>query len=128
MLRGATLDSNLEPLHPELLTQIRNPPHEPVTLTPDKCLSIDLYLSISSISEQAYNKGRKGILRRYPHSGILSFYQVKARLNGITGVMLILRDMCINSCIGFTGPFIHLQRCPTCNEIQCDRINQAPRK
>lgn len=34
----------------------------------------------------------------------------------LSGVYSIEDDMCINSCLAFTGPFKHLQKCPECDE------------
>ncbi len=109
LLRTANLDSNIEPINSDLLSHIRNPPPGPVILTPDERLSVDIYLAMNNASEQTYNNARKAILRRYPDSKMLSFYQVKTRVKNLTGVMPIVRDMCINSCVRYTGMFTNSQ-------------------
>lgn len=128
MLRGATLGSEIEPLDPEFIHRIRNPPSGLLELTPDDRLSIDLYLAMNNASEKTYDDVRKAIIRRFPGTLILSHYQVKMRLDEITGVMPIMRDMCVNSCLSFTGPFAHLQACPVCNQDRFNVLDCAPRQ
>lgn len=34
----------------------------------------------------------------------------------ITGVVPIIHDMCVDTCVGFTGPFDALDACPKCSQ------------
>ena len=43
---------------------------------------------------------------------MLSFYRVEKFIEQLTGITPIKRDMCVNSCIAYTGPFATLQACP----------------
>ena len=43
-------------------------------------------------------------------SGFLSLFQVKEALARHTGVKVVVHDMCVNSCMAFTGPFSELNR------------------
>lgn len=127
-LRQAHLDSAIEPIDADLLHRIRNPPSGPIHLTRDERLSIDLYLAINNASEQTYNDMRRSIAYCYPDSAMLSFYQVKSRVKAITGITPIIRDMCMNSCVGFTGPYAHLQACPHCNTLRFHGGDNMPIK
>jgi len=49
-----------------------------------------------------------------------SYYQVKKRTVELSGVQPVVLDMCINSCVGFTGPFFHHLHCPECGESRYD--------
>ncbi|KAJ3845710.1 hypothetical protein EV368DRAFT_53636, partial [Lentinula lateritia] len=116
-LKNATLENDIEPLENDILEQLRSPLQEEVTITnPDHRLSIDIFLSITTAAEQTYTSVREAILRRHPESDILSFYKVKNLVTQLSGVSPIYRDMCVNSCLGFTGPFTKLEVCPYCGE------------
>jgi hypothetical protein len=44
----------------------------------------------------------------------------------ITGVVPIIHDMCINGCIGYTGPFSELEICITCGQKRYDIVSEKP--
>jgi hypothetical protein len=46
----------------------------------------------------------------------LSFYKIKKKIQSIVPLFPTLIDICINSCIAFTGNYKELQHCPLCNE------------
>ncbi|KAH7916883.1 hypothetical protein BV22DRAFT_1027281, partial [Leucogyrophana mollusca] len=50
-----------------------------------------------------------------------SHYQVKKLITELTGIEPIICDCCINTCIGYTGPFSQLDHCPTCGEARYDQ-------
>ncbi|KAJ7833395.1 hypothetical protein B0H13DRAFT_1491760, partial [Mycena leptocephala] len=89
--------------------RLRNPPEHPPVLDADERLSIDLFLSISNASVEAYNSIRDVILRLHPDDTVLSYHAVKKLVVELSGVVYVTRDMCINS---FTGPFAKLTCCP----------------
>ncbi|KAJ6466332.1 hypothetical protein C8R45DRAFT_485809 [Mycena sanguinolenta] len=121
-LRDASLDDEEEKLDSDTLHRLRNPPQEPPTLDTDKRLSIDIFLAVSNASEQTYNSVRDALLRRYPENPILSHHCVKKLISDLTGVVYVTRDMCVNSCMAFTGPFASLDRCKyqDCSEPRYD--------
>ena len=49
-----------------------------------------------------------------PNDPLLSFDQVKCCVRWLSGVVPIEHNMCINSCIAYTGPYSHLDSCPQC--------------
>ncbi|KAJ7686204.1 hypothetical protein B0H17DRAFT_1160683 [Mycena rosella] len=116
-LQSAALNSSDEPLDPDLLHQIRNPATKILNVEdPDDRLSIDIFLAIGNGSEASYTSVRAAILRRNPEYKVLTYYKVKRLVSDLTGVVALERDMCINSCIGYTGPFLLLENCPYCGE------------
>lgn len=50
-----------------------------------------------------------------------SLHQIKKIVAELSGVEEMMHDMCINTCVGFTGPFGDLQHCPECGEAQYDQ-------
>ena len=98
----------------------RNPPEETWTLDdPDFQLSLEIYLALSSrASEATYETIRRSIERRYPSGNILSFDQVRSRLQSITGIIPLYFDMCINSCLAYTGTHDRFRKCPYCREAR----------
>lgn len=72
-------------------------------------------------------------MRRHPNSQLLSFYCVKQLVENLSGVTSIDRDMCVNSCIGYTGPYAELDSCPHCRESRYElgkngQPSKKPRK
>ena len=121
-LKAASLDD--ENLGAEVLDQIRNPFETPLSIDdPDERLSIDIFLSVTNASEETYNSTRAGICRRYPDSGMLTYHQVKRLIAQLTGIIPIIHDMCINSCIAYTGPYATAELCPTCAERRYDPLS-----
>ena len=100
------------------LNSFFNPPRELWSLDdPQLRLSFKTYLSLSAhSSEVTYNAMRSNIQECYPESTMLSFDQVRNRLKTITGVLPLHFDMCVNTCLAYTGPFAPLTECPFCGE------------
>jgi hypothetical protein len=91
-------------------------------------LSIDIYLAVGNASEDTYNSIRDALVRFNPVEPILSYHGVKQQIEEISGVMPIREDMCINTCIAFTGPFNKLDICPECAEPHYDAQKSTTHK
>ena len=52
----------------------------------------------------------------------LRFGAVEDLLATLTGIEPIRHDMCRESCVAFTGPFAHLDACPTCNASRWNEV------
>lgn len=130
-LRAASLDNKDEPLPPKLLEQLWNPAQTPLTLDdPAHRLSLDIFLSVSNASEETYNNICRTILRCHPEDDILTYHRFKKLVTELSGVTSIVHDMCINSCVGYTGLFAQLMGCPLCGEPRYEpkRAGKVPRK
>ena len=68
----------------------------------DACLAIDLYLGTSS--EMTYETVRAAILCHWSGTGLPTYYKAKRLVAGLSGVESIVHDMCVNSCLTYTGP------------------------
>ncbi|PBK58880.1 hypothetical protein ARMSODRAFT_1009949, partial [Armillaria solidipes] len=118
-------------LDPEILAQVLLPEEArvPVTLSPNERLSIDIFLAVTNASEATYNAVKLALERRSGDIQILSYYKVKKLLQDISGVIPIVNDMCIKSCVGFTGPYKDLTDCPFCGEHRYTQVGgRIPRK
>ena len=115
-LQQATLGDPTEGLACEGLERLRNPLHrEPsASVNEDTQLAIDLYLGTPS--EAMYETVCVAILCCWPGTDLLSYYRVKCLVADLSSVELIVHDMCVNSCMAFTGPFLELESCPMCSE------------
>ena len=103
-LEIASLDDEMG-LDPETIEYLRDAPQFPVeTIDPDLRLSLDLFLSVSNSSQETYTSARKAILRRHPEDSMLSYDQIKRRVAQLSGIVPVVFDMCINSCIAYTCP------------------------
>ncbi|GAW10278.1 hypothetical protein LENED_012525 [Lentinula edodes] len=118
-LRSAKLDSPIEPLDDTLLQQILDPPQHLLEVeNPDERLSLELYLATTHTSEETYTNACVAVTRRFPDCRLLSYYMVKKLVEKLSGVSPIVRDMCVNSCIGYTGPYASIEDCPHCGETR----------
>jgi hypothetical protein len=128
-LEKASLEDSASKLGPEALRRLRNPPTCPADIaSQDLRLGLDLFLSTINSSQQTYTSARKAILRRHPDDDIPSYDQMKRRIVEITGVESIEHDMCIKSCLAYTGPFSELDKCLECDEPRHDPITKKARQ
>jgi hypothetical protein len=97
---------------------LRNPPTNTVDdmLDPILRLSIDIYLAIGNTSQETYNSIHNALMHYNPAEPIQSYDIVKRHITEISRVTPIQEDMCVNTCIAFTGPFSGLDTCPECAE------------
>lgn len=120
LLRNATLDDGT--LDDEIIDRLRNPLQGPPEIDdPDLLLALKVFLATNNASEDCYAKVRDAVCGRFPECEFLSQDRLKRRITQLTGITSIVHDMCINSCIGYTGPFKDLTHCPYCNTFRYDR-------
>lgn len=117
-LKTASLDDGH--LTSEVLSWIKNPPSDTIDLTADEQFSLELFFTTHDSPQHVYTSVKKIIERRYPQSELLSFEKVKQLTVEITGVSPITDDMCIRSCIAYTGPYKARMECPVCGECRFD--------
>lgn len=112
-VRAGTLeDDDLDPIALEML---RNPPTETLNLDcPVLTLSLEVYLLLDNSSMGQYEEVRAIMEKRKLH--MLSLEQVKRKAVELSGVSPMYTDMCVNTCIAYTGPYEPLDLCPTCGE------------
>ncbi|CDO77253.1 hypothetical protein BN946_scf184753.g3 [Trametes cinnabarina] len=117
LLRSATLGES--GLDEEVLEQLQNPLCEELKLTnPDVTLAIEVYMASGNGSRETYNAVRDAIMRRFPDVKLLTHYKVKRTIEQLTGIVPLVHDMCINSCMAFTGPRELLTACPKCGQAR----------
>ncbi|KAJ2911365.1 hypothetical protein MD484_g9049, partial [Candolleomyces efflorescens] len=85
---------------------------------PDIELSLNAYLAIANASEEVYRKFRALIQKRWPESGMLSYEQIRKKVQEFSRVTPIVSDMCVNSCVAYTSQFQDLNACPECGEAR----------
>ncbi|KAK2459237.1 hypothetical protein APHAL10511_008745 [Amanita phalloides] len=113
LLQSASLE--YDGFDSEDLNRLRNPPQEQLKIDdPDLRLSLDIFFATMNASQDTYNSVWNAILRRYPDNGILSFDQVKRRTRQLSGVIPLVFDMCVNTCMAYTGPYKDMESCPFC--------------
>ncbi|CDO75975.1 hypothetical protein BN946_scf184888.g25 [Trametes cinnabarina] len=123
LLKGASLDSVHSGLDEDTRERLRNPPQEIVEIEDDNImLSIELYVTLSNTSQHYYEDVRKLLMKRKPKLDLLSYHQVKQKVEVLTGIVPIINDMCIDSCVGFTGPYAQLDKCPKCLQPRYDEL------
>ncbi|KAF8222779.1 hypothetical protein L208DRAFT_1320626, partial [Tricholoma matsutake] len=125
-IASASLDDEHSELNPLTLECIRNPPTSIPTLgdNPGMHLGLDIFLSLTNAAQGTYTSVRNAIIKRYPEDEMPSYEQVKPYVSDVMGVFSVKYDMCINSCLAFTGPYKHLHVCPECAEVRYDIITK----
>ncbi|KAH9002126.1 hypothetical protein EDB86DRAFT_2800981, partial [Lactarius hatsudake] len=114
MLRVAVLEDS--GMCPEDIGSLRNPGKEPELADPSPLLrSIRHFVNNASASRDHYDTTREIELLNNPESEFLSFDQVKRRIRWLSGVVPIEHDMCVRSCVAYTGPYGELESCPRCS-------------
>ncbi|KAI9437307.1 hypothetical protein H4582DRAFT_1778622, partial [Lactarius indigo] len=105
---------------PEDIGSLRNPAQEPELANPSLLLrSIRHFVNNASASRDHYDTTREIELLNNPESKFLSFDQVKRRIWWLSGsyryIIPIEHDMCMRSCVAYTGPYGELESCPRCS-------------
>ena len=124
ILKDATLDTQFSPKE---LEAFRNPQaiSSSPSDDPDLLLSISNYVANLNASQDIYIKNRLNTQRRDPNIKMLSYDQVQRRVSKLSGVVTWQHDMCVDSCVGFTGPYADLEHCP---HPRCGKPRYDPHK
>jgi hypothetical protein len=122
LLHNASLDDMSMQMDEEDLDRLWNPPTYEINLEsePDLRLALDLFLANYTSSVDPYNQNHKAMLQRHPEDEIYTYHQAKRLVQHLSGIVPLAHDMCINTCIAYTGPFSNLEMCPYCNTPQYD--------
>ena len=85
---------------------------------PDLLLSIQFFiLTLDHLqSQKAYSESCLDILECFPLMKMLSYDQVKWHVSDLSGLIIWKHHICVDSCVGFTGPFTDLEECPCCHK------------
>jgi hypothetical protein len=124
-LQNASLDDVGTGLSPDAIERLRDPPQQRLSLNDDRALrlAIRLYLELNH-SDEDYVKARTAHIE-YDGVELPSLHQIKKIVAELSGVEEMMHDMCMNTCVGFTGPFAGLQHCPECGEARYDQETLA---
>ena len=83
-----------------------------------------MYLILTNTPQETYRKLVAALIRLLPDAKgkLLSYDQVKRRVKNLTGIVPLQDDMCINSCMAFTGPYKNLDTCLDCSQPRYDPV------
>ena len=117
-LKTATLEDS--PLSSEEIESLRNPLHttldDEIKNTPNLSLCLDLFVALEIYPDQAYTSVRSVIEKHFPdRKQLFSHYQMKNRIQWLSGVVSMATDMCPNSCMAYTGPLADRTTCLYCD-------------
>ena len=115
MLEDATLESRFSPAELEAFCNPQEISFSP-SEDPDLLLSISNFVANLNASQDIYTKNRSNFQRRCPEVKMLLFDQVRRSVSDLSGVLTWQDDMCVDSCVGFTGPYARLEDCPKCHK------------
>ncbi|KAF8060904.1 hypothetical protein FPV67DRAFT_1423054, partial [Lyophyllum atratum] len=109
-------------LNVEQLYTLWNPPQKVLHIDDkDLLLSLKLFISTTNASDQVYINVRANIMEDDPSRQILSHAAIKKAVVELTGITAIVKDVCINSYIAYTGYFANLTACTYCQGPRYDQ-------
>lgn len=115
-LHNAPLDDG-QGLTGAALEWLSDPPtHQLQIEDPGVQLALENFITLEHSLEDTYNKIHNSSHKCFPDSLLPTLYHVKQLLVEMTGVTPLVNKMCINSCLTYTGPYLHLQECPYCHQ------------
>ncbi|KAJ3996740.1 hypothetical protein F5050DRAFT_1799474 [Lentinula boryana] len=85
-------------------------------------------LARGAAAEQAYTSTVAAIRRRSPGIQPKSYNGIKRHVSKLTGIHPIRSDMCIGTCMAYTGPYSHLDSCLICGTLRVSPSTQKPRR
>ena len=115
-LRHTTLDDPRLGMSAEAVERLWNPLRDDPSLSIDADTKLAIRLFRNNPSAKTYEANRGDILLRHPDDALPSYYKIKRLVADMTGIESVVHDMCINSCMAYTGPFSELETCPICSE------------
>ncbi|OSD02895.1 hypothetical protein PYCCODRAFT_1444946 [Trametes coccinea BRFM310] len=99
----------------EDLARLRNPPRQLPNLANESQLRLWLRTFLANgHSEDTYRANRDAINEYAPDADVPTYERMQRLVAQITGVVPLRTDMCIRSCLAYTGPFADLDACPLC--------------
>ena len=115
MVNEATLETQFTP---EELTELLDPQEHVSTPPDDPALRLSLlnYTSFMGCSQDTYEAARRNLSQCYPDIELLSYYRVERQARKLSGIITWEHYMCVDSHVGFTGPFADLEHCPDCGQ------------
>jgi hypothetical protein len=121
LIRSAMLENGS--IDPDTIDRLRNPEQGPPDVDdPDLILAIKIYLATTKASDDVYKDVGEAISERFAEWDFLSMDRLKRKITTLTGIAPVTHDMCINSCIGYTGPYSDLIHCPACGTLRYDPL------
>ncbi|KAJ8580047.1 hypothetical protein M405DRAFT_855068 [Rhizopogon salebrosus TDB-379] len=125
-LKQASLEDPCAKMSDDALERLRNPPRGPINIdSPGIRHSISMYLALEHASRDAYNRICRSMKQNFAGTDgvedILSFHAAEKLVAAHTGVEPITHDMCLQSCLAYTGPYAELEHCPMCGTSRWDQ-------
>ncbi|KAI6096599.1 hypothetical protein EDD17DRAFT_1456987, partial [Pisolithus thermaeus] len=121
-IRNAMLNDGIG-LTSEALEQLHNPPKDPLCVDDQYTeLALSMFIALEHSSESTYEKICRAIQNCFPDAELPSFHQTKWLLADLSGVMSVVKHMCVNSCATYVGPLSDMDTCPECSELHYDQV------
>ncbi|KIK13975.1 hypothetical protein PISMIDRAFT_53468, partial [Pisolithus microcarpus 441] len=117
LLRTASLDDPVAKLDDFALSRLWSPPRTRLTIEDDAIhFGIETYFALEHSAITAYEFIQQSASHCFAGnaSNIPSHYNIEKLIAGHTGVESIEHDMCVDTCVAFTGPYSALDNCPIC--------------
>ncbi|KAI0372483.1 hypothetical protein BV20DRAFT_939965 [Pilatotrama ljubarskyi] len=120
-------DAKLEDSHlsAETIARLHNPCKEPREISPCERAALRMFLARGDTSEQNYADHRAAMMELHSEDAIPTYNQLKKLVAELTGIVPLHEDMCVNTCMAFTGAYSHLEKCRFCGQSRYETVEQA---
>ncbi|OJT14267.1 hypothetical protein TRAPUB_9182 [Trametes pubescens] len=115
-------------LDSETLAHMTAPRQAVENISPHERAGLRMFIAHGDASEGNYTDNRAAFMElhsRYSADEIPTYDQVKKLVGRVSGVHAVLTDMCVNSCLAFTGPFVDFDTCHLCGEARYNMSHLA---
>ncbi|EIW79902.1 hypothetical protein CONPUDRAFT_155298 [Coniophora puteana RWD-64-598 SS2] len=108
--------------------RLQNPPRTLINLDEDRDKHLSLELGLRNWTDSDYRAVCRILERELPGMQMYSKYRVDKELERLTGIEGIEDDMCVNTCLAYTGPHRDLTCCPKCDTPRYNSQKSTTRK
>ncbi len=117
-LRSATLASS--GLDNDTLYRMSHPRQQLPPMDALQRAGTRMFLARGDSSQDNYMDNRAAMMELHPEDEIPTYWQAQKLASSYTGIDAVRTDMCVNSCVAYTGPFTEYADCPECGEPRYD--------
>ena len=123
-INNASLEDEGTQMDKDDLHRLQNPFDCELALDDASDLRLSLKLLFVNINSpvEVYNANHAAMLWRHPNNDIFTYDRAKCFVKDLTGVVPLIHDMCIDTCVVYTGPYHCLAECPPCKVLQYDPV------
>ena len=118
-INNASLEDEGRHMDKDDLHCLQNPFDDKLALddASDLHLSLKLFLVNINSPVKVYNTNHAAMLQHHPNNDIFTYNRAKCFMKDLTGVVPLIYNMCIDTCVAYKGPYCDLEERPLCKAL-----------